>query len=93
MIYLLDTNICIKIIRKQSAFATARLQNHLKKIALSSITYSELTFGANKSSDPRLNLVLLNNYCAPISILPYDDLAPTAYGPIRAYLESVGSPI
>jgi tRNA(fMet)-specific endonuclease VapC len=93
MIYLLDTNICIKVIRKQSAFATARLQNRLRDVAISSITYSELAFGAAKSTDPQLNLLLLNNFCSPLSILPYDDAAGATYGPVRAYLESVGSPI
>ncbi|HEY4330355.1 MAG TPA: type II toxin-antitoxin system VapC family toxin [Phycisphaerae bacterium] len=91
MIYLLDTNICIAIIRKKSPLAMARLRTcAVGDAVISAITFSELQVGAYKSRDPQLNLALLINFCAPLPVLPYDEIAGVSYGPLRAHLESGG---
>jgi tRNA(fMet)-specific endonuclease VapC len=91
---LLDTNICIELIRGQSA----KILKHLRKckigqVGISSITLAELEFGVAKSSNPRQNKLALMEFCAPLEICPFDDNAAVAYGQIRAALELKGKPI
>jgi len=88
---LLDTNICIYLINKKN-------ENVLKKfdfyktgeIGISSISYSELIFGAYKSSRVQQNLDALNEFILPLEIVPFDDEAGFSYGRIRALLEKKG---
>jgi tRNA(fMet)-specific endonuclease VapC len=92
--YLLDTNICIELIRGNSK----KILQHLKKckvgeIGISSITLAELQYGVAKSSDPSRNKVALVEFCAPLEILSFDDHAAGVYGNIRAKLEKKGLPI
>ena len=92
--YMLDTNICIYIIRKKPGAVLRRLQrSRVSDIGISSITLSELEYGAAKSSRPQQNKLALTEFLAPIEILPYDDLAAQQYGELRAHLERKGKPI
>ena len=92
--YMLDTNICIYIIRKKPEAVLRRLQrSRVSDIGISSITLSELEYGAAKSSKPQQNKLALTEFLAPIEILPYDDLAAQQYGELRAHLERKGKPI
>lgn len=92
--YMLDTNICIYIIRSKPGNVLKRLQQHLlSDIGISSITLSELEYGAAKSLRPQQNKLALAQFLAPIEILPYDDEAAQRYGNIRADLERKGTPI
>jgi tRNA(fMet)-specific endonuclease VapC len=91
---MLDTNICIYIIRKKPEEVIERLmQIRVSELAISSITLSELEYGAAKSSRPEQNKVALAEFLAPLEILSYDDMAAQQYGGIRAYLECEGTPI
>ena len=92
--YLLDTNICIALIRHRNSDVLARLSACAPgEVGLSVITLSELTFGVEKSARPAQNSVALAVFCAPLEILPYGPTAATAYGAIRAKLERAGQPI
>lgn len=92
--YLLDTNICIELIRGQSAKILKRLRKcRIGQVGISSITLAELEFGVAKSSNPQQNKLALMEFCAPLEILPFDDNAAVAYGQIRAALELKGKPI
>ena len=92
--YMLDTNICIHIIRKKPGAVLRRLQrSRVSDIGISSITLSELEYGVAKSSKPQQNKLALTEFLAPIEILPYDDLAAQQYGELRAHLERKGKPI
>ena len=92
--YMLDTNICIYIIRKKPETALRRLQRfRVSDIGVSAITLSELEYGVAKSSRPEQNKLALTAFLAPIEILPYDDLAAHQYGGLRAHLERKGTPI
>ena len=91
--FLLDTNMCIYLIKGQPAQALARLQSlEIATVGISSITLSELEYGVSKSSRPEQNKLALLEFLAPLEILPYDDDA-ARYGPIRASLERQGTPI
>lgn len=94
MKYLLDTDICIFIIRRRPAAVFERLRAEtIGAVGISSITYSELCHGAYKSAAPERNLSALQGFVSPMEILAYDaEVAPT-YGRVRRELESKGLPI
>ena len=92
--YLLDTNICIYIIKKQPIQVIRKLQEHdISEIGISSITLSELEYGVSKSAKREQNKLALAGFLAPIEIVSYDDKAAGVYGDIRAFLEKKGMPI
>jgi tRNA(fMet)-specific endonuclease VapC len=94
MKYLLDTDICIYIIRKRSEKVLEKLyRTNPEDVAISSITLSELEYGIQKSSDPEKNRVNLIEFMAPVDVLHYDDMAAVEYGRIRSFLERRGTPI
>ena len=91
MHYLLDTNICIHIIKKHPIKVLNRLrQQSIGKVAVSSITLAELEYGADKSSHPEQNRNALLTFLSPLEILAFDEMAALHYGEIRAYLEKTG---
>jgi tRNA(fMet)-specific endonuclease VapC len=92
--YLLDTNICVYIIKKMPEQVIERLRHtRISEVGVSSITLSELEYGATKSSRPAQNKLAIVEFLAPLEILPYDDMAAQEYGKVRAYLEKQGTPI
>jgi tRNA(fMet)-specific endonuclease VapC len=92
--YMLDTNICIYIIKKKPQHVIDRFMQHqVSQIGISSITLSELEYGAMKSAKPEQNKIALAQFVAPIEISNYDDNAAQHYGNIRAHLERHGTPI
>ena len=94
MKYLLDTNICIYIIKKKPLQVIDRLRSlALEDVAISSVTLAELEYGIQKSSRPEQNQEALNEFLSPLEILSFDDRAACHYGEIRAYLERSGQPI
>jgi tRNA(fMet)-specific endonuclease VapC len=94
MIYMLDTNICIYIIKKKPADVIKRFQKaRISDIGISSITLSELVYGVVKSLKPEQNHVALAQFAAPLEILAYDHKASQYYGDIRYNLEKQGTAI
>ena len=94
MIYMLDTNICIYIIKRKPPHVLDRFKKtEISQITISSITLSELLYGVSKSFRPEQNLMALTQFVAPIEILPYGDEAAQYYGNLRAHLEKQGAPI
>jgi tRNA(fMet)-specific endonuclease VapC len=94
MKYMLDTNICIYIIKQKPQAVIERfVQTEISQIGISSITLSKLLFGVSKSSKPDQNKIALAQFIAPLEIMPYDDQAALCYGDLRACLEKQGQPI
>jgi tRNA(fMet)-specific endonuclease VapC len=94
MKYMLDTNICIYIIKRKPVDVLERFkQTDISQISISSITLSELFYGVSKSSKPAQNFVALTQFVAPLEILPFGGEASQYYGDLRAYLEKQGTPI
>ena len=91
MIYMLDTNICIYIIKKKPQNVIKKFVNMKNNdICISSITYSELYYGVEKSSYKEKNLIALLTFLSNIEILSYNEKASINYGIIRASLEKKG---
>ncbi|MEI8201463.1 MAG: type II toxin-antitoxin system VapC family toxin [Bacteroidota bacterium] len=94
MEYLLDTNICIYIIKKRPVQVFDKFRSlSIGDIGISSITLAELQFGIMKSSNPIKNQEALDEFLTPLEILSFDYNATIEYGIIRAELEKKGTPI
>ena len=94
MRYMLDTNICIFLIRKKSNRALKKLLQHEpEEICISAVTYAELVHGVEKSKAIERNRVLLIQLLSNIEIMNFDDKAAEEYGNIRTNLEEKGFPI
>lgn len=92
--YLLDTNICIYLIKKKPKKILERLKTmNISRIGISSITLSELEYGVEKSQQPQRNRLALIGFVTPLEVYYYDDVAAKKYGEIRATLERRGKVI
>lgn len=92
--WLLDTDICIYLIKKKPERLLARLrQVDIRTVAISSITVAELQFGVAKSARPEQNALALAAFLAPLTVESFDDAAAASYGPLRADLERAGTPL
>jgi len=73
MKYLLDTNICILLIRQKSQAVLQRLtQLPLTDVAVSAITVAELRYGVAKSRYVAQNQQALDYFLLPLTILPFE---------------------
>jgi len=94
MQYLLDTNVCIYIIKEKPSRVIQRLQEvEISDVGISTITLSELSYGVEKSQRRAQNRIALAAFVTPLEIVPYDDQAAQAYGKIRSFLETQGQPL
>jgi tRNA(fMet)-specific endonuclease VapC len=94
MRYLLDTNICIYLIKEKPAQVLDKFRSHsVGQIGVSSITVSELWYGVANSERRKVNERALKQFMLPLTISEYDDRAAEAYGKIRTALEKEGQPI
>ncbi len=88
MKYMLDTNICIYILKHNNENVLKRFNEcTYGDICISSIVYSELMYGIEKSASREKNLNILLKFLAPIKICDYDVNASKEYGIIRSELE------
>jgi len=90
---MLDTNICIYIVKNRPPEVRNIFNERAEHICLSSITVAELLYGAEKSRRRDHNLAVVENFAAHLDILPFDEQAAGHYGDIRADLERKGTPI
>ncbi len=94
MTYLLDTNICIALIKRQPAAVCERLRKlSPAEIRVSVISVAELQYGADKSQAVEKNHKALSKFLAPFTLVNFDHNCVKAYGKIRADLARAGTPI
>jgi tRNA(fMet)-specific endonuclease VapC len=94
MKYLLDTNMCIYIIKKHPPRVFEKLKSlDIEDVGISAITAAELEYGVSKSSMPEKNRLALTKFTAPLQILPFEEKAAEAYGRLGASLEKTGTVI
>jgi len=94
MRYLLDTNICIYLIKKRPRQVLQKFNAYsVGEIGVSSITVAELQYGVRKSQYPVKNQQALKQFLLPLVIADFDEQAAIAYGEVRAVLEAQGTPI
>jgi tRNA(fMet)-specific endonuclease VapC len=94
MKWMLDTDTCIALIKRQPPNLIKRLQTKaVGDVGISSITLAELRFGVSKSARRQQNEAALDQFLLPLDIAAFDELAADSYGDVRAELESNGTPI
>ena len=94
MKYMLDTNICIFITKhKPESVIKKFMKLEPNDICISSITYSELVHGVEKSQAIEKNRIALTVLLSEIEIIPFDSTAAQVYGWIKADLQKKGTPI
>ena len=87
---MLDTNICIYAINRRPAHLHTRFNAAADSLCISSVTLSELMFGAENSSRRDDNLRVVNEFAARIEVLVYGAKAAQHYGQLRAALTGAG---
>ena len=93
MRYMLDTNMCIFLMKNRPEVVEKYRQNKEHGIAISAITAAELQFGVFNSSQPEKNRNNLTAFFTGLAVLDFDDTAALEYGRIRAELQRNGTPI
>ena len=94
MRYLLDTNICIYIIKRRPIEVLDRFKQHsLLDVAISTITLFELQFGVEKSQYRKRAQSALEKFLQPLTVLVHDCSAAVEAAVIRGQLEKRGTPI
>jgi len=92
--YLLDTNTCIYIAKQKPIQVLHKFENLvIGEVAMSTITYGELLYGAEKSQHPKKTLAILEEITGLIPVLPIPTEAGKHYGHIQSQLEKKGLPI
>lgn len=91
--YLLDTTICIDVIKRRPESLLERFNENASHLAISAITLAELLHGAEKSSQPQRTLSVVEDFCSRLDVLYYGAKAAQHYGQIRSALERRGTPI
>lgn len=94
MKYLLDTSICIYII-KEKPESVIKIFSKIKlgDVEISATTITEMYFGLAKSSKPNENTIALQEFLQPLVTLDFNSDDAVVYGRIRAELEANGQMI
>ncbi|MFN2359220.1 MAG: type II toxin-antitoxin system VapC family toxin [Desulfotignum sp.] len=94
MQYLLDTNICIYLIKKRPLAVLERFRQYSPKdVAISVITLFELQYGIEKSQYRERSENALAKFLLPLNLIDFDRSTAVEAAMIRAQLEKKGMPI
>ena len=91
--YMLDTNLCIRVLRDRPAGLRDRFNRETDALCISTIVLTELLVGAEKSNRPIENRREVDRFTARLGVLPFDDAAAAHSAEIRANLARRGQPI
>ena len=91
--YMLDTNICIYVIKNRPTELRQQFNRLAEHICISAITLAELYYGVEKSSRRIQNLQAVEQFVARLEALPFSVEAAAHYGQVRAELERGGWPV
>ena len=92
--YLLDTNVCIGLLKGTLPSEAAAIAKHApSELRLCAVVKAELLYGARKSDREAANLRVLERFFSSFASLPFDDDAAVCYAGIRERLERSGTPI
>ena len=91
--YMLDTDTVIYTIKNRPGNVREIFKSHSGLMSISAVTLGELIYGAEKSSQKERNLADIEGLTARLEVLPFDELAATQFGQLRAELVKIGKPI
>ena len=82
--YMLDTNICIYVIKNRPEGLRERFNRLADQLCISAVTLAEIIYGAEKSARQIENIEVVDQFAARLDVLPFGERAATHYGQIRA---------
>src|ERR1700680_1236370 len=82
--YMLDTNICIYVIKNYPPKLRERFNRLAEQLCISSITLGRLYYGSEKSVRRLENLQAIEHFTARLEVLSFPPRAAAHYGQIRA---------
>jgi tRNA(fMet)-specific endonuclease VapC len=88
--YLLDTNLCIRVLRDRPAGLRERFNAEADGLCISSIVLYELLTGAAKSARPQHHRHEVERFASRLAMLPFDAQGADHAADIRATLERRG---
>jgi tRNA(fMet)-specific endonuclease VapC len=91
--YMLDTNICIRVLRDRPQNLRERFNSEADGLCISTIILTDLLHGAAKSDRPTLNRTRVEQFAARLEVLTFGPEAADHAADIRADLEHKGTPI
>ena len=91
--YLLDTNLCIRVLRDRPPRVRTRFNAEAAGLCISTVVLAELLHGAAKSARPTENRSAVEGFAARLEVLDFDGAAADHAADIRAMLERQGNPI
>jgi tRNA(fMet)-specific endonuclease VapC len=94
MKYMLDTNICIYLIKQNPIQVKEKFETiSAGDICISSITVAELAYGIEKSRHQDRNRAALERFLTALVVVSFDALAAVQFGKIRRLPETAGTPV
>lgn len=90
MDYMLDTNVCIAIMKGHSGLWSRLSEVSPDDIGISSIVLAVLSYGVSKSAHRTQNQLALADFCSVCRLLDWPYAAADTYGEIRTFLEKRG---
>lgn len=90
MTYLLDSNICIYLLRGREDIADKVREHGIDNCFISEITVAELLYGAECSSQREANITAVDTFCSGIKVLPVSS-AINEYARQKARLRRLGT--
>ena len=91
--YMLDTNLCIRLLRDRPAGLRPRFNAEADGLCISTIVLMELLYGAEKSDRPEHHRLEVQRLANRLQVLPFDSDAAGHAGEIRKALERKGRSI
>jgi tRNA(fMet)-specific endonuclease VapC len=91
--YMLDTDICIYVIKSHPPKLRERFNRFAEQLCISSISLAEMVYGAEKSAQRAKNLQAIENFCARLAVLAFTPTAAAHFGQMRADVERLGEPV
>ena len=89
---LLDTNVCVGILRGDKAVLAAYARNR-GNVAISAMTVGELFFGAEKSENKERNRQFVERFVAAMPVVQTDNATMRRFGAEKARLQAAGTPV
>jgi len=88
--YLLDTNLCIRVLRDRPQGLRARFNANAEALCLSDVVLYELLYRAERSNDPPRIRREVEHFAGRLTVLPFDSEAAAHTAEIRGDLERRG---
>ncbi len=94
MKYLIDTNICIYLLKKRDEVLRKKFNSFsTEDFSVSVISVAELEFGISNSEQQESNRVTILKFLSQFTLLTFNEEDARAYGYIQSKLRQAGTPI